>query len=62
MTPAVVIPILVPPRVDYKYIALGSLALGQGQLILSDHLDASLRNVDLPFAYGLFGLGRKLGR
>jgi hypothetical protein len=37
-----VMPILVIPRADYKYIALDSLALGQAQVILSDYLDVSL--------------------
>jgi hypothetical protein len=57
-----VMPILDIPRPDYKYIALGSLALSQAQVILSDHLDVSLRNVDFPFAFGLFGFGCKFGR
>jgi hypothetical protein len=57
-----VMPILVILRADYKYIALDSLPLSQAQVILSDHLDVSLRNVGLPFAFGLFGFGCKFGR
>jgi hypothetical protein len=53
---------VMPIHVPIINISPWTVALGQAQVILSDHLDVSLRNVDHPFAFGLFGFGCKFGR